>query len=209
MTIRRPTTSVVLIGMAALLLSMLTGCPGTEENAATVPSVSPAGATPASDLPEVPREGWTLDSPAFGNGQRIPNDYTKLGKNLTPPLSWEAPPEDTQELVIICILPDASPSAWTAWVLYGLSPDVTSLPEGIPADFTVADPPAKQGMNNWGGAYGGPAPATPGQSAKFQFTLYAVSETLDLEPGAKMDEVMAAMEGYIIEQSTLEGVCIR
>ena len=207
MTIRRSTTYVVLTGITVLLLSMLIGCPGAEETTVTAPPVAPAATTAAVDLPEVPREGWTLDSPAFGNGQRIPNDYTKLGKNLTPPLSWEAPPEDTQELVIICMLPEATPSAWTCWVVYGLSPEVTSLPEGIPAEFVVEDPPAKQGMNDWGGVYGGPVPG-PGKSAKYEFTLYALSETLDLEPGAKKDEVMTAMEGSVIEESTLEAVCI-
>jgi hypothetical protein len=40
---------------------------------------------------------------------------------------------------------------------------------------------------------------------RYVFTLYALDTVLDLQAGATMDEVKAAMEGHILAQAELKG----
>ena len=46
---------------------------------------------------------FKLSSKAFKNGEYIPDlySYTRLGKNISPPLNWENPPEQTKSFAII------------------------------------------------------------------------------------------------------------
>ena len=73
---------------------------------------------------------WTITSPAFADGERIPAKYTADGEDISPPLDLGDVPEGAVELALICDDPDASGGTWTHWVLYELSPDVEALPEG-------------------------------------------------------------------------------
>ena len=48
-----------------------------------------------------------ITSEAFGQGARIPDEYTCKGANISPPLSFGSLPEGTQSMVVICDDPDA------------------------------------------------------------------------------------------------------
>ena len=152
---------------------------------------------------------WQLSSAAFANGERIPAKYSRSdGEDLSPPLQWTAPPQGTVELVLICDDPDAPRGTWNHWIVYGLSAEVTSLPEGLAKGATITEPALKQGSTSFGETgYGGPAP--PSGTHRYQFTLYALNAATDLEPGASKQQVLAAMEGKIIAQTMLEGTYSR
>ncbi|MGD8237410.1 MAG: YbhB/YbcL family Raf kinase inhibitor-like protein [Armatimonadota bacterium] len=176
------------------------------------PTTEPAEPTAAPAVTPGPEEGpavdWELTSTAFANGERIPEHYTADGANVSPPLEWTAPPEGTAELALICDDPDAPRGTWNHWIVYGLSPEVTSLPEDVASDATVTDPALRQGVTSFGETgYGGPAP--PSGTHRYQFTLYALSEATGLDAGADKQQVLAAMEGNIIAQTTLEGLYSR
>ncbi|MFQ5809726.1 MAG: YbhB/YbcL family Raf kinase inhibitor-like protein [Armatimonadota bacterium] len=152
---------------------------------------------------------WELTSTAFADGERIPDQYTADGANVSPPLAWTDPPEGTVELALICDDPDAPRGTWNHWIVYGLSPDVTGLPEGVATDASVAEPALKQGVTSFRKpGYGGPSPP-PGAPHRYQFTLYALSATTDLDPGATKDQVLAAIEGNELARTTLEGLYSR
>ena len=51
--------------------------------------------------------------------------------------------------------------------------------------------------------YGGPAP--PDKRHTYVFKLYALDSILDLPEGSTKSELEKAMEGHIIEQTTLTG----
>ncbi|HCA48566.1 MAG TPA: YbhB/YbcL family Raf kinase inhibitor-like protein [Armatimonadetes bacterium] len=150
---------------------------------------------------------WTLTSPAFESGDTIPAKYTEDGEDVSPPLTFADLPPDTAELALICHDPDAPrEGGWTHWVVYGMDPSLQGLPEAIPSDERVEEPALIQGENSWGETgYGGPAPP-PGKPHRYQFTLYALSERLNLDPGVTKDELEAAVEGRIIGQAMLEGL---
>ncbi len=153
--------------------------------------------------------GFSLTSPAFRNGERIPTKYTADGSDISPPLQWTDPPEGTQELALLCDDPDAPVGVWNHWVIYGLSPELRKLPEGLAKTEKLSHPHATQGSNTWPKTgYWGPAPPK-GQTHRYRFTLYALSTKLDLDPGATRDELLAAMQGCTLGTAMLEGVYSR
>ena len=54
----------------------------------------------------------------------------------------------------------------------------------------------------------GPAPP-PGKPHRYQFTLYALKESLGLQGGASKEQVTAALEGKVLAQTMLEGLYAR
>jgi Raf kinase inhibitor-like YbhB/YbcL family protein len=146
----------------------------------------------------------TLTSNAFTEGQPIPGPYTGDGRDISPPLKWADPPANTQSFALICEDPDAPRGIWTHWVLYNLPERTRALPEGVPAEATLADG-AMQGKNDFGNAgYGGPAPPR-GKPHRYFFKLYALDSKLDLRPGATRSQVLSAMSGHILAESHLMG----
>lgn len=149
----------------------------------------------------------TISSTAFQHGGDIPSRYTCQGQDISPSLQWQGVPAGTRSLVLIVDDPDApDPKApkmtWVHWVLYNLPPDAGGLPEGV----TSADLPAgtREGLNDWKRTgYGGPCP--PIGRHRYFHKLYALDvELSDLKRPAKA-EVVAAMQGHILEQAELMG----
>lgn len=199
---------------AALGLVLLAGCERPPEGEQVVGQPSElvdetwdqdADRTAATEVES--QMGWMITSPVFAGGETIPVRYTDDGEDISPPLTFSDIPTGTAELALICHDPDAPrEGGWTHWVVYGMPATLQGLPEAVPAEERLSDPPLIQGENSWGNiGYGGPAPP-PGNPHRYQFTLYALSETLELEPGATKAELEAAMEGNIIDQAMLEGL---
>src|SRR5438552_2488934 len=121
-----------------------------------------------------------LISSAFRRGKPIPKPYTRDGGNVSPPLRWNAPPAGTRSLALICEDPDAPRGAFTHWVVFNLPATSPGLNEGVPPQTKLRDGTG-QGTNDFGAVgYGGPAPP-PGKPHHYQFKLFALDQTLDLE----------------------------
>jgi Raf kinase inhibitor-like YbhB/YbcL family protein len=148
----------------------------------------------------------TLTSLAFGAGDVIPARFTADGPDLSPPLAWEKVPEGTRSIVLIVDDPDAPAGTWVHWVLAGIPPDRTSLPEGI----DVAGHPkglvgAVNGTNSFGRlGYGGPSPPR-GPAHRYYFRLYALDSPLDVKPGVTKVALLAAMKGHVLAEGELMG----
>lgn len=145
----------------------------------------------------------TLEADAFSPNSPIPTQYTCDGDEISPALSWDAPPENTQSLVLIADDPDAPGRTFVHWVIYDLPPDLRQLPEALPSDpiLSSGGTHGKNDFNRYG--YGGPCP--PRGTHRYIFKLYALDTVLDLPPGAKKREVLAAMEGHILAGGELVG----
>jgi Raf kinase inhibitor-like YbhB/YbcL family protein len=152
-----------------------------------------------------------VSCPAFQDGQRIPKKYSGEGIDVSPPLEWSDVPAGTQELALVCDDPDApSPEPWVHWVIYKIPADAKGLAENVPPEGRVPSlPGVLQGKNSWPTGrtvgYRGPMPP-PGHGAHhYHFTLYALSEKLQLEPGARKRDLLHAMDGKILGQGRLTG----
>jgi Raf kinase inhibitor-like YbhB/YbcL family protein len=161
----------------------------------------------ASDAkPEEGAMAWSLSSPAFEPHGTIPARHTADGADVSPALSWPAAPEGTVEIALICNDPDAPVGNWVHWVIYGIPPDRTSLPEGVPATETLPDlGGARQGRNDFRRiGYGGPSPPR-GPAHHYHFRLYALDAPTNLASGATEPQVMQAMAGHILARADLVG----
>jgi Raf kinase inhibitor-like YbhB/YbcL family protein len=142
-----------------------------------------------------------LRSPAFANGDRIPDRYGYTEENVNPPLEIDGVPEETESLALVMDDPDAVEPAgtiWDHWVVWNVDPTRTRIPENWDAGNAV------EGRNDYGEhGYGGPNP--PDREHTYRFRLYALDRALDLESGATKDQLETAMAGTVVAETRLEG----
>ena len=143
---------------------------------------------------------FTVMSPAFAAGDRIPSLYTCDGANMSPPLKWMAAPSETQAFALIMDDPDAPGGTWDHWIVFNIPPQNTAWLEG---DTTLPGA-AKEGRNSWNKTgYGGPCP--PDREHRYIFRLYALDDMLDLSAGVSKEELLEAMEPHILAVAELIG----
>jgi Raf kinase inhibitor-like YbhB/YbcL family protein len=142
-----------------------------------------------------------LRSPAFANGDRIPDRYGYTEENVNPPLEIDGVPEASESLALVIDDPDAVKPAgtvWDHWVIWNVDPTTSRIPENWDAGNAV------EGRNDYGEhGYGGPNP--PDREHTYRFRLYALDRRLDLESGATKDQLETAMEGAVVAETQLEG----
>lgn len=144
-----------------------------------------------------------LESPIFTANGMIPSYYTCDGQDISPALSWDAPPTGTQSLALIVDDPDAPGYIFVHWVVYDIPAEVRHLPEAVPPQATLLNG-GVQGKNDFGNlGYGGPCP--PSGVHRYFFKLYALDRALGLESGATKAQLEAAMSGHILAMAELIG----
>ncbi len=141
-----------------------------------------------------------LSSSAFENNHPINKKYTCEGNDVSPPLAIEGVPELAKSLVLVVDDPDAPTGTWDHWVVWNISPLTREIEEGrVPTDAVL-------GTNSFGKVeWGGPCPP-PGRPHRYIFKLCGLNCTLGLAPGATKAEIERAMNGHILEQTTLIGL---
>jgi Raf kinase inhibitor-like YbhB/YbcL family protein len=139
--------------------------------------------------------GFAFSESGVAEGERIDSRYTCDGEDVSPALAWEGVPEGTAELALVIEDPDAPGGTFTHWLVYGLDPGETGLPEG--------GEPALQGTNDFGRVgYGGPCPPG-GETHNYVFRLLALDRELDLEERASRDDLLASVEGHVVAETQL------
>ena len=161
----------------------------------------------------VVREGkeFTLESPAFRHGERVPVRHTCEGEDVSPKLTWSGAPEGTKSYALIMYDPDAPVGTFIHWVLYDIPANRTELPEAVPRGQQIVEGIGVQGRNDFGYiGYGGPCPPRGHGTHRYFFALHALSvESLGLRPGASADEVLAAIKGRVLGYAVLMGTYSR
>lgn len=145
-----------------------------------------------------------VSSSAFSQEGKIPQQFTCEGQDVSPDLSWTDVPKETQSFALILHDPDApSPNGFVHWVIYDIPASLVHIERSLPKNASVPEV-GSQGRNDSGRVgYMGPCP--PSGSHRYFFRLYALRAALALAPGATYKEVIAAMQGKIIEQAELMG----
>ncbi|HEX2411417.1 MAG TPA: YbhB/YbcL family Raf kinase inhibitor-like protein [Solirubrobacteraceae bacterium] len=140
-----------------------------------------------------------LTSPAFAAGAAIPKRFTCDGEDFSPPLRWTGVPAGARSLALLMEDPEAD-GTFMHWTVFAIAPDATNLHEGeVPQG-------AREGENSFGDTrYGGPCPPEGDPSHRYVFSLYALRQAPDLEPGASPDDVRAAIAGAAIARGQLTG----
>ncbi|MGD8465479.1 MAG: YbhB/YbcL family Raf kinase inhibitor-like protein [Anaerolineae bacterium] len=145
-----------------------------------------------------------LMSSAFDSGDSIPDKYTCLGENISPPLVWRTVPKGTKSLALVCDDPDAQNGMWSHWVLYDIPADRQELPEGL-------EPKGRfpwggvQGRNDFGGVgYGGPCPPM-GETHRYFWRLYALDAPCALGAGATRAQLLDWAHDHTLGVAELMG----
>ena len=165
--------------------------------------VSYGGTLCSSETRGAKRMKLEIRSTAFGDAQMIPKIYTCQGKNISPPLSWGAVPEQTRSIALILEDPDAPMGTFVHWVLFNLPPETKGLPENVPVGKTLANG-AKHGAGTSKKiGYMGPCP--PSGTHRYFFRVYALDSKLDLKSGSSKERLLRAMQGHILSEGQLMG----
>lgn len=141
-----------------------------------------------------------LTSPAFEDGEHIPEKHGYTRENASPPLRFHDVPE-AESLVLLMDDPDAKEPAgkiWDHWTVWNIDPSRTGIEEAESPEEAV------EGMTDFRETgYGGPNP--PDGTHTYRFRLYALDTELDLDRESEKEEVQEAMEDHVIEEAELEG----
>lgn len=154
------------------------------------------------DLTQKTMGQLVLASSAFENGGAIPSKYTCDGGNTSPPLFINGVPDGVMSLVLIMDDPDVpknirADGMWDHWVVFNIPPSTSEIKEGIASA-------GMRGVGTSGGLdYTGPCP--PDREHRYFFKLYALDVELNLDEGASKREVEMAMEGHVVDSSTIIG----
>jgi len=147
---------------------------------------------------------FELKSPAISSGGDIPTKHTCDGPDVSPPLEWTSPPAGTKAFALVCEDPDAPSGLWVHWVLWGIAPTASALPEGVNRAPTLPDG-SRQGRNDFGKVgHNGPCPPR-GKPHRYFYRLYALDSVPSLEPGATRQQLLDAIKGHILGQAELMG----
>jgi Raf kinase inhibitor-like YbhB/YbcL family protein len=149
--------------------------------------------------PEAEGFRFTADS-AIARDESIPVRLTCDGDDVSPALAWTGVPTDAAQLALVLEDPDAPGGTFTHWLVYGLDPDVKSLPEGVSPS---ASGDFRQGENDFGRAgYGGPCPPE-GEEHRYVVRLLALHAPIDLEPEADRAAFDDAVAPHVIAETQL------
>ncbi len=147
---------------------------------------------------------FKLRSPAFAPGGEIPAKHACDGSDVSPPLRWTDPPEDTKGFALTVDGLDSTSGVSVHWLLYGIPATLRELHEGIPRQDIVPGI-GSQGLNGLGAVgYSGPCPP-PGPAHPYAFTLYALDTLVSLPPHKTKADLRKAMYGRIVVRVKLIG----
>lgn len=148
-----------------------------------------------------------ISTPAFEDGETIPQRYTCDGEDISPKLKLEDVPPESESLAIVVDDPDAPGGVFDHWVIWNIPSEIKEIPENVPIGEKVDSlERASQGKNGFGEfGYRGPCPP-PGPSHKYRFKLYALDTSINLEPGVLKEDLEREMEGCIIERDSITGI---
>lgn len=143
-----------------------------------------------------------FESAVFTHNQYIPTKYTCDGTSVNPSLKISDVPATAQSLVLIVDDPDAPSGDFVHWVMWNIDPKITEIAEdSVPTN-------AVQGVNSGGeNKYYPPCPPTGAH--RYFFKLYALDTKLSIPPTTDKTQLLAAMQGHIINQTEIIGLYSR
>jgi Raf kinase inhibitor-like YbhB/YbcL family protein len=136
-------------------------------------------------------------SPAFSETVIVPDRYTLVGGNVSPPVRIERMPEGTQSLVVILDHPLTSRDVCTHWVVYNIPPTPRWAEGCVPGTQAINDFEVHR--------YVGPFPRHG--LATYRLGVYALSGVLLLGGGKGRADVEKAMQGLVIEKAEKKARC--
>ncbi|NEE03226.1 YbhB/YbcL family Raf kinase inhibitor-like protein [Phytoactinopolyspora halotolerans] len=143
--------------------------------------------------------GIALRSPSFSDHTFIPGRHSWHDANEPPELEWEGVPDGAAELLLLCEDPDAPGQPFLHWLVTGLDPGVTRLPDG---EHNGVEWRNGFGETGWGG----PAPPVGDEAHRYFFRVFALSGSPGLPAEPAVADVHRAADGITVASGTLVGL---
>lgn len=144
-----------------------------------------------------------VSSPRFEDGGLIPVKYTGHGEDVSPELVLNDLSEMAESIAIIMDDMGHPIPAYNHWVIWNI-PAISLIPENIPHGERVDSLGAIQGCGYGKHRYRGPKPPF-NWSHIYHFNVFSLDCRLDLPSTARKKDLLAAMQGHILQQSVLAG----
>jgi Raf kinase inhibitor-like YbhB/YbcL family protein len=137
----------------------------------------------------------------WADGAGIDARFTCDGADLSPAITWTAPPAGTVELALLVVDDDAG--GFVHWAVTGIAPASGTKVEGK----TFAG--ATEGLNDFGKiGYGGPCPPK-GSTHTYRFALYALSQQAELPDRFTGKDLQAIADPAALTVAELTGTYAR
>jgi Raf kinase inhibitor-like YbhB/YbcL family protein len=148
-------------------------------------------------------EKFELSSSVFENEGHIPDLYTCRGKNISPPLSFNNPPDGTESYALIMEDLDTPIGTITHWVLYNIPSDTREVAQDLPTGPVPAKgwKQGRNGMFRFG--YMGPCP--PWGRHRYLFSLFALDTAMRAEAVLNKRKLLRLIEPHVLARATLLG----
>ena len=189
--------------LATALIGLLVAACGDDGRTLDTPTAPlPVTTVPVVTLPpEVPAAAPLGLVAPWPDGAQIPARYVCDGDGVSPALTWSNIPFETSELAVTVTDLDAGQA--TLWIVYAITPDRTGLVEGVIPDGALE-------WVNTLGSTGWQPPCPPlGESHRYQFTVHALNQQLEVADDASAAEVIATLNLIAIDQASVTGTVVR
>ena len=149
---------------------------------------------------------FTLSSPVFSDGDRIPVRYSCDGQDISPPLAWGGAPQGTKSFALVVEDPDAPSGTFMHWGVY----DIPVHTDHLGAAFPAAGP-FPQARNDPGEArYAGPCPPPGNGVHHYHFHLMALDVArLSLNNQAVVADLKQLAAPHMLESAEIVGIYSR
>lgn len=143
-----------------------------------------------------------VTSPAFKDGEVLPEKYCSTRENVNPPLKIEDVPEDAVSLVLFVDDPDAKEAGgkvWEHWTVWNIPPETEKIPEDWEPEK------ATEGLTDFReNKYSGPNP--PDGTHEGRIKLYAIDKELNLDEDDGKSEVIEEIDGHLLAEASINPV---
>lgn len=147
----------------------------------------------------------TLMSPAFADRETIPDEFTRYGRNLMPPLKWNGAPEGTRSYVLVVEDPDAPQGTFCHLAAFNIPADYEGLPKSVD---TGPDTSIRYATNDFGNQrYDGPQPPAGHGPHHYHFRLAALAvPSLDTPADAGGKAIWQEARKRAIDEAEIVGI---
>jgi hypothetical protein len=159
--------------------------------------------------PSAPQRLEVLSPAIRTEGDPIPRRFTCDGEDVSPRLSWSAPPVGAKEFAVLVEDPDAPGGSFVHWSLWGLPPESRGIAEKADVGALAQSRKMRalaEGANGFGDqGYSGPCPPKGDGPHRYRFLVYALSRPLGLESGAAAKDVREAIGKVALARGAVTG----
>ncbi len=150
-------------------------------------------------------ENLTVTSTAFEDGGMMPVEYTGRGKDISPDLCLSALSPDAKTVAVVMDDLDHPIGTYNHWVIWNL-PAQQLIPQAIPHGERLDElGGAVQGVAYGKHCYRGPLPPKGMGTHSYKFNVYVLDTSLTLDARSTKKQLLAAMEGHILQYGSVTG----